>query len=291
MKVAFIGMGTMGEPMALNILKTGFDLTVHNRTRQKEEAVARAGASRAETPADAAKKSDVIVTCVSDTPDVQEVILGNAGVIHSAKRGALVVDMSTISPESTRRIANTLAEKEVQMIDAPVSGGFEGAQKGTLSIMVGGNDEDVKRAKPVLSAMGNRITHVGPVGAGQLTKAINQIIVAGTYFSVAEGMALGLKAGLDMEKVIQAVSGGAASSWALINRSGNMIGNTYPLGFRLRLHRKDLKIALEIGRELGVALPVAAYVEQAETGLIARGYGDEDISAIARSVREGAGID
>jgi 3-hydroxyisobutyrate dehydrogenase len=291
MKVAFIGMGTMGAPMALNILKAGYDLTVHNRTREKEKVVSREGASRAETPLDAAKKSDVIITCVSDTPDVEEVILGDAGVIRSAKPGALVVDMSTISPRSTRHIAETLAEKDVRMIDAPVSGGSEGAQKGTLSIMVGGNEEDVKRVAPVLSAMGKTITHVGPIGAGQLTKAINQIIVAGTYFSVAEGITLGLKAGIDMEKVIQAVSGGAASSWALINRSRNMIDNAYPLGFRLRLHRKDLNIALEIARELGVPLPIVAYIEQVENGLIARGYGEDDISAIARSLREGAGID
>jgi 3-hydroxyisobutyrate dehydrogenase len=291
MKIAFIGMGTMGVPMALNILKAGYDLTVHNRTREKEEVVAREGASRAETPLDAAKKSDVIITCVSDTPDVEEVILGDAGVIRSAKPGALVVDMSTISPRSTRRIAEKLDKKKVRMIDAPVSGGSEGAQKGTLSIMVGGYEEDVKRVAPVLSAMGKTITHVGPIGAGQLTKAINQIIVAGTYFSVAEGITLGLKAGIDMEKVIQAVSGGAASSWALINRSRNMIDNTYPLGFRLRLHRKDLNIALEIARELGVPLPIVAYIEQVENGLIARGHGEDDISAIARSLREGAGID
>ncbi len=290
MKVAFIGMGTMGAPMALNILRAGYDLTVHNRTREKEEALAREGASRAQTPRNAAGGCDLIITCVSDTPDVEDVILGEAGVIHGAKRGALVVDMSTISPRATRRMAERLAEKGVQMIDAPVSGGSEGARKGTLSIMVGGEAKDVERAGPVLAVMGSTITHTGPVGTGQLTKAINQIIVAGTYFSVAEGIALGLKAGLDMEKVVQATSGGAASSWALIHRSGNMIDNTYPPGFRLRLHRKDLDIALEIGRELGVVMPVAASVAQAETGLIARGYGDEDISAIARSIREASGI-
>ena len=149
----------------------------------------------------------------------------------------------------------------------------------------------MNRAMPVFEAMGKTITHVGAIGSGQVTKAINQVIIAGTYWGVAEGMALGLKAGLDMKKVVQAVGGGAAGSWGLTNRSGNMINNDYPLGFRVRFHRKDLNIALEAARELGVPLPIAAYVEQVETGLIARGYGDEDISNIARSVREGSGMD
>jgi 3-hydroxyisobutyrate dehydrogenase len=290
MKVAFIGMGTMGAPMALNILKAGFEVTVHNRTRAKEEAVAAQGAKRAASPAEAATGADVVITCLSDTPDVQEVVLGDNGIIAGAQADSIVVDMSTISPTATQKMASKLARKGIRMIDAPVSGGSEGAQKGTLSIMIGGMEDDVEKVRPVLEAMGTTITHVGPVGAGQLTKAINQIIVAGTYWSVAEGMALGIKAGLDMEKVIQAVSGGAAGSWTLTNRSANMINNTYPLGFRVKLHRKDLNIALEVARELGVTLPVSAFVEQAETGLIARGHGDEDISAIARSVREPSGI-
>jgi len=176
------------------------------------------------------------------------------------------------------------------MIDAPVSGGSEGAQKGTLSIMIGGELDDVNRVAPVLRAMGKTITHLGPIGAGQLTKAINQIVVAGTYWSVAEGMTFGVKAGLDMEKVVQAVSGGAAGSWALTSRSANMIKNEYPLGFRVKLHQKDLNIALEVARELGVTLPVSAFVQQVESGLIARGFGDEDVSAMARSIREQSGL-
>ena len=291
MNVAFIGLGTMGTPMALNILKGGHALTVHNRTREKEARLVKAGATRAASPKEAAEGSEVIITCVSDTPDVETVVLGENGVIHGARPGAVVVDMSTISPAATRKIAEALGEKGVKMIDAPVSGGSEGAQKGTLSIMVGGAAEDVEKIEPVLKTMGKTITHVGPIGAGQLTKAINQIVVAGTYWSVAEGIALGLKAGLDMEKVIQAVGGGAAGSWAFTNRSGNMIENSYPLGFRVTLHRKDLNIALEVARELGVTLPVAAFVDQVETGLITRGFGDEDVSAIARSVREQSGID
>jgi len=276
--------------MALNILKAGHDVTVHNRTREREVPVAEAGAKRAASPKEAAAGSEIIITCVSDTPDVEAIILGEAGVYEGAEKGSIVIDMSTISPTATRRMAEKLGEKGVQMLDAPVSGGSEGAQKGTLSIMVGGDEDALKRAEPVLQAMGS-ITYLGPVGAGQMTKAINQIVVAGTYWSVAEGIALGLKAGLDMEKVVQAVGGGAATSWAMLNRSGNMINNQYPLGFKVQLHRKDLNIALNVARELGVTLPVAAYVEQVETGLITRGHGDEDISVIARSVREASGID
>ncbi len=290
MKVAFIGMGTMGAPMALNILKAGHEVTVHNRTREREEPVAKAGAKRAASPKEAAAGAEVIITCVSDTPDVEQVILGDNGVIHGAQAGSIVVDMSTISPAVTRYIAKKLGEKGVKMIDAPVSGGSEGAQKGTLSIMIGGEAADVEKVRPVLEAMGKTITHVGPIGSGQITKAINQVIIAGTYWGVAEGIAIGLKAGLDMEKVVQAVGSGAAGSWGLTNRSGNMIKNSYPLGFRVRFHRKDLNIALEAARELGVTIPVAAFVEQIETGLITRGHGDEDVSVIARSIREQSGI-
>jgi 3-hydroxyisobutyrate dehydrogenase len=283
-------MGTMGAPMASNILKAGHEVTVHNRTRERETPVAEAGAHRAASPADASKGAEVIITCVSDTPDVEAIILGQEGVIHGAPAGSIVIDMSTISPSATQRIAEALRKKDIEMLDAPVSGGSEGAQKATLSIMVGGDASVLKTAQPVLEAMGTT-THIGPIGAGQMTKAINQIVVAGTYWSVAEGIALGLKAGLDMEKVIQAVGGGAASSWAMINRSGNMVHNAYPLGFKVHLHRKDLNIALSAARELGVVLPVAAYVEQVETGLVTRGHGDEDISVIARAIREASGID
>jgi 3-hydroxyisobutyrate dehydrogenase len=291
MKVAFIGMGTMGAAMALNILKAGHEITVHNRTREREEPVAQAGAQRAGSPMEAARGADIIITCVSDTPDVEAVVLGENGIIQGARAGALVVDMSTISPSVARRIGAELAKKGIRFLDAPVSGGSEGAQKATLTIMVGGDAADVAKAMPVLSAMGKSITHVGPTGAGQFTKAINQVIIAGVYLAVAEGMALGLKAGLDMEKVVQALAGGAAGSWVLNFRSANMIKNEYPLGFRVRLHRKDVAIATEAARELGVFLPSTALVEQIENGLISQGYGDEDVSAIARLIRRHSGLE
>jgi len=291
MNVAFIGMGTMGAAMALNILKAGHLVTVHNRNRDREEPVARAGARRAASPKEAAREAEIVITCVSDTPDVEAVVLGENGIVQGAKAGAIVVDMSTISPSATRRMADRLAEKGIRMLDAPVSGGSEGAQKGTLTIMVGGEAEAVAQAMPVLSAMGKSITHVGPCGAGQLTKAINQVIISGVYLAVAEGMALGLKAGVDMEKVVQALAGGAAGSWVLNYRAANMIKNEYPLGFRVRLHRKDLAIAMETARELGVFLPATALVEQIENGLISQGYGDEDVSAVARTIRKSSGME
>ncbi len=291
MKVAFVGLGTMGSAMALNIMRAGHDLIVHNRARAKEEPLAAQGAKRARSPREAAGEGEVVVTCVSDTPDVEEVILGDDGIVHGVQPGAVVVDMSTISPEATRKIARALGEKGVRMVDAPVSGGSEGAEQGTLAIMVGGEPQDVERVAPVLECMGSTITHVGPISAGQMTKAINQTIIAGVYLSVAEGMALGIKAGLDMEKVVRAISGGAAGSWVLTHRSQNMVTNKYPLGFRVKLHQKDLRIALETARDLGVTLPVAALVDQIENGIITKGYGDEDVSAMARSIREQSGID
>ncbi len=291
MKIAFIGLGTMGVGMSLNILKAGHDLSVHNRSRDKEEAIAKEGAHRAESPRQAAEGADMIITMVSDTPDVEEVVLGPNGVIHGAPQGAIVIDMSTISPAATRQIAEALGKKEIKMLDAPVSGGPEGAQNGTLAIMVGGDAADFKKALPIMDIMGKTVTHVGPIGAGQVTKAINQIIISGTYLSVAEGLTLGMKAGLDMQKVIGAISGGAASSWVLHNRGINVVNNTYPLGFRVKLHHKDLKIALDTARELGATLPGTALVAQIENGLIARGFGDDDVSAIARSIREQSGLE
>jgi 3-hydroxyisobutyrate dehydrogenase len=290
MKVAFIGLGTMGIGMSLNILKAGNELTVHNRTREKEIPLAEQGAKRAESPKDAAAGAEIIAMCVSDTPDVEETILGENGVIHGASKGSLIIDMSTISPAATRNMARELKIKGMKMLDAPVSGGSEGARDGTLAIMVGGDKADFERALPLLETMGKTVTHVGPIGAGQITKAINQIIISGTYLTVAEGLTLGIKAGLDMEKVIQAISGGAAGSWVLHNRGINVVNNTYPLGFRVRLHHKDLRVALDTARELGVTLPATALVAQIENGLIAKGYGDDDVSAIGRAIRELSGV-
>jgi 3-hydroxyisobutyrate dehydrogenase len=232
----------------------------------------------------------VVITMVSDTPDVEAVVFGPRGVAATMGRDAILVDMSTISPAATRDFAARLAAQGQRWLDAPVSGGSEGALRGTLSIMVGGEATDLERVRPVLAVLGGTITHLGAVGAGQLAKAMNQVVIAGTYAAVAEGIVLGLKAGIDVEAALVALAGGAAGSWGLVNRGPNVVKDSYPLGFRVRLHRKDLGIALSEARSLGVPLPVAALVEQWETGLIARGYGDEDVSAIGRLVREGAGL-
>lgn len=290
MHVGFIGLGTMGAHMARNLLKAGFTVTVHNRTRDREIPLEEAGATRADSPANAASGADVVVTIVSDTPDVEQVLFGAGGVAGGIAPGAVVIDMSTISPEATKGFASRLAEQRVALVDAPVSGGSEGAEKATLTIMAGGDAGAVEKVGPVLEAMGSKVTHVGGVGAGQATKAVNQVIVGGFYLSIAEALVLGMKSGLDMEKVLEAIGAGSCRSWVLENRSANMIENRYPLGFRLALHLKDLRIALEAGREAGVEMPLSALVARIEERLTEAGFGDEDLSAIARDIRTRANL-
>ncbi len=291
MKVAVIGLGTMGAPMAANLLKSGCQVVVHNRTSGRDEALVLQGAARAESPREAASGADAVVVCVSDTPDAEQVILDPAkGVIAGVARGGLVIDCSTIAPAAARRIAARLAEKGAGFVDAPVSGGSEGAIKATLAIMCGASDDDFRRAKPVLEKIGRSIVHVGPVGCGQIAKAVNQIVIAGTYQAIAEGLCFAKKAGADPARVVAAIENGAAQSWVMANRSKNMRDDRYPLGFRVRLHRKDLAIALQTAREVGLPMPVASYVAAVEDGLIAQGHGDEDMSALARAVRRNAAI-
>lgn len=289
-RVGFVGLGTMGAAMAANLLRAGYPLHVWNRTPGRAGALVSIGAREAANPRELAAAVDIVVVCVSDTPDVEDVLFGADGIADGAARGSLVVDCSTISPSATREFAARLSERGIAMVDAPVSGGSEGAIHATLTIMVGGEAADVDRAHAVLGAMGRTITHMGPVGAGQATKAVNQVIIAGGYLSVAEGIVLAMRAGLDPEAVVTALSGGAAQSWVLENRSGRMIGDSYPLGFKLSLHRKDLAIALEMAREANVVLPVAALAAQLENGLMATGHGDEDMSALARAIRELSGL-
>ena len=290
-RVGFAGLGTMGQAMAANLARAGFPLIVWNRSPGRSGPLVELGAREATSPSGLAMESDVVVICVRDTPDVAEILFGTSGVASGARRDLLVIDCSTISPAATRSFAARLAEHGVRFVDAPVSGGSEGAQQGTLSIMVGGEAADVERARPILEAMGRTITHMGPVGAGQATKAVNQVILAGTYLGVAEGIVLAMKAGLDPETVVRALSGGAAQSWVLTNRSERMIRNEYPIGFKLALHRKDLGIALAMAEENGAALPVAGLAAQIENGLIAAGHGDDDNSALARAIRVWSGLE
>ncbi len=289
-RVGFCGLGTMGRAMAANLRRAEFLLTVWNRSPGRATELLGLGATEAATPRAVAGASDIVVICVSDSPDVEAVLFGTDGVAEGARSGALVVDCSTISPAASRDFAARLAEQGVAMVDAPVSGGSEGAQKATLTIMVGGDEVDVARARPVLEAMGRSITHMGPLGAGQATKAVNQVILCGTYLGVAEGLVLAIRNGLDPEQVVAALSRGAAASWVLENRSGRMIADEYPLGFKVSLHLKDVMIALAMARESGAAMPVAAMAAQIENGLVAQGYGDDDVSALARAIRTWSGL-
>ncbi len=289
--VAFLGLGTMGAAMAANLARAGFPVTAWNRTPGRAPELDELGVAVAETPAAAASVAEIVVICVSDTPDVEAVLFGPDGVVDGAAAGTLVIDCSTIAPSGSWDFAARLRERDLAMVDAPVSGGSEGARNATLTIFVGGDADDVERARPVLGALGRTITHVGPIGAGQAVKAVNQVILAGAYLGVAEGIVLAIKAGLDVEQVVGALGGGAAQSWVLANRSGRMIDNDYPLGFKVALHRKDLGIALELAAQLGAALPVSALAAQLESGLIARGHGDDDMSALARSIRGLSGLD
>jgi 3-hydroxyisobutyrate dehydrogenase len=291
MRVGFVGLGTMGGAMAANAARAGFEVTAWNRTPGRAAELGDLGVSMAASPSAVAAASEIVITIVSDTPDVEAVLFGADGVSSGAGEGSLVVDMSTISPSATRDFAERLAKGRVALLDAPVSGGSEGAKKGTLSIFVGGDAADLERARPVLQSLGTTITHVGPIGAGQAVKAVNQVILAGTYLGVAEGVVLALKAGLDVEQVVAALSGGAAQSWVLTNRSGRMLENDYPLGFKVALHRKDLGIALSMARELGASLPVSALCEAIEAGLVGQGHADDDMSAVARSIRGLSGLE
>jgi len=290
-RVAFLGLGTMGVAMAANLARAGFAVRAWNRTPGRGAELADLGVAPADSPADAVTGVGIAVICVSDTPDVEAVLFGPDGVVAGAAPGMLVIDCSTIAPSGSWDFAARLGERGIRLVDAPVSGGSEGARNATLTIFVGGDAADVERARPVLSALGRTITHVGPIGAGQAVKAVNQVILAGTYLGVAEGIVLAIKAGLDVQQVVAALGGGAAQSWVLANRSGRMIDDDYPLGFKVALHRKDLAIALDLAAQVGAVLPVSALAAQLETGLIAGGHADDDMSALARSIRALSALD
>ena len=290
-KIGFIGLGIMGQGMAHNILKAGFPLTVWNRTASKMEPLVEAGAQAASDPADVAAKSDVIVICVSDTPDVEAVILGEHGVFEGVKAGRVVVDCSTISPIVTRQLSETLAEKGVAMLDAPVSGGSEGAVRGTLSIMVGGEAKTFERARPVLEAMGKTITHVGSSGAGQTVKLVNQILVVGVMLSVSEALLFAQAGGVDLEKTLQAVSAGAAGSWMLSNRGPQVIRRDWRPGFMIDLQQKDIRLVLEAADALGVPLPATALIHQLYNTLQNQGLGREGNHALVKALENLAGFE
>jgi len=281
-RVACIGLGTMGGPMAGHLLDAGHEVAVWNRTASKGDELVARGARRADSPADAARDADVVVTCVSDTPDLVAVVLGDHGVIEGIRDGAVLLDCSTVSPSAEKELAEALAGKSVEVVDAPLSGGAEGAKNGVCTAFVGGSETAFASAKPILEAFCKTITHLGPTGAGQAAKAVNQIIISGTYASVGEGLAYAEQAGLPMEALVEALSGGAAGSWILTTRSPKYISHEYPAGFRTVLHRKDLGIAIEEGEAVGLELRLTRLVAEWQDALIAAGYGEEDSSALGR---------
>jgi 3-hydroxyisobutyrate dehydrogenase-like beta-hydroxyacid dehydrogenase len=289
-KVGFLGMGIMGAAMARNLLKAGFDLAVWNRTAAKAEALGQEGAALAASPAELAADRDVVVICVSDTPDVEAVLFGSQGAAEGLRRGSLVVDCSTISPSQTRAFAARLAEGGVSMLDAPVSGGSEGAVRGTLSIMVGGEAEQVERAMPILQAMGKSIIHVGPNGAGQMVKLVNQILVANSMLAVGEAFLFAQAGGLDLEKTLKAVEGGAAGSWTLSNRGPQIIHRDWRPGFMIDLQEKDLRLILQTADEMGIPLPASALIFQLYRSLQTLGYGREGNHALIRALEHLSGI-
>ena len=289
--VGFIGLGIMGRGMSRNLLKAGFPLVVWNRTASRMTPLVDAGAQPAKSPADLAARCGVVITCVSETADVEAVIFGEQGVIHGAAPGTLVVDMSTISPHATRRMAARLKERGLHMLDAPVSGGSEGAATGTLAIMVGGEPEQVARAMPCFRAMGKTITHVGGHGAGQMTKLVNQILVVGNALAMSEALLFAQSGGLNLEKVLAAVSGGAAGSWMLRHRGPQIIARDWRPGFTIDLQQKDLRLVLAEADQLGVPALVTAQVFNLYRVLQQAGLGGEGNHALIKALERLAGLE
>jgi 2-hydroxy-3-oxopropionate reductase len=279
--VGFIGLGIMGLPMAKNLLKAGYQLTAFDINTKALDEIGKHGANKGQSPKDVAQKSDVIITMLPNSPQVKEVVLGEGGLIEGIEEGKTLIDMSSISPVTSQEVAAKLAERGVEMLDAPVSGGQEKAQKGTLAIMVGGKQEVFDRCKKLLETMGNTITHMGNIGAGQTTKLVNQVMVAVNIAAVAEGLVLGKKAGVDPRRIFDAIKGGLAGSQCLLDKAPRMLEGQYEPGFKIRLHIKDLNNVLETSRELGVAMPLSSQVMEMMKVLSADDYGEADHGALA----------
>ncbi len=291
--VGFIGLGIMGRGMARNLLQAGFDLRVWNRTATRMDELAAEGARPTRDPADLAAQCDLILICVSDTPDVEAVLAGDRprGVLHGIRPGALVVDMSTISPHTTRALAARLAEKGAHMLDAPVSGGSEGAARGTLSIMIGGAAEDVARARPAFEAMGKTITHVGGPGDGQMVKLVNQILVVGHALAMSEALLFAQAGGLDLRKTLDAVKPGAAGSWMLANRGPQILERDWRPGFTIDLQQKDVRLVLAAADQLGVPVLATSLIFNLYRTLQAEGLGAEGNHALIKALERLANIE
>jgi len=278
--LGFIGLGIMGKPMAHNLLKAGFSLVVHNRHQEVTDEFLAMGARALTRPRDIAASCDVVITMLPGPAQVEEVMVGPGGVIEGAHAGLVVIDMSTIAPVVASALTTRLAEHSITMLDAPVSGGDKGAIAGTLSIMVGGDEETFKRCMPVFQALGKTIVHVGGSGAGQVVKACNQVVVALVIEAVSEALVLGSKAGVDPAKILQVLGGGLAANRVIELRGASMLAHDFTPGGRIRFHHKDLGFALETARKYGVSLPVTALVDQMFASLVVKGRGDLDHSAL-----------
>ena len=290
-EIAYIGLGIMGRPMVLNLLQAGYSVRVWARRSEMMEPLVEAGATACSSPADAADNSDIIITNVSDTTDVEQVVLGQNGIIEGAAKGSVVVDMSTISPSVTRAIAERLGERNIEMLDAPVSGGEKGAIDGTLSIIVGGKAAVFERVLPVFDVLGSNIVHIGDIGAGQVTKACNQTVIAQSISAIGEAFVLAAAAGVDPAKVREALLGGFAGSKVLDSHGGRMLMHDFKPGFKARLHQKDMRIVLETAHELGIALPGASLATQLINALVGSGGGEDDSCAILRLQEQLSGVD
>jgi 2-hydroxy-3-oxopropionate reductase len=290
-KIGFIGVGIMGKPMAINLLKAGYSVTVLDTNKQAMEEVKAEGATGASTPKEVAEKTDIIITMLPDSPDVEAVVVGPDGVLEGLSSGKLLIDMSTIAPATSENIYKLCQAKNVEALDAPVSGGEVGAINGALSIMIGGSDAAFNRAKPLFDIMGKSAVLIGEAGAGQVSKAANQIIVGMTIQAVAEALNLAKKAGVDLVKVREALLGGFAQSRILDLHGQRIIDKNFQPGFKIKLHRKDMNIALQTGRELSVPLPGSALVASQMDAILAQGNGDLDHSALALLLGQLAGLE
>jgi 2-hydroxy-3-oxopropionate reductase len=291
MRVGYIGLGLMGKAIAANILKGGFPLTVHNRSRGAVEELVRRGAREAHSPAQVAEESDVVFTNLPDTPDVERVVEGEGGVVEGGRPGLIVVDNSTIRPEAARAIAAHLKEKQMSFLDAPVSGGDVGAREGTLTIMVGGDGEALEAIRPVLAAIGKTITHVGGSGAGQVAKVCNQIMVAAQMVAMGELLLLAQKAGVDPQRVVEAIRGGAAQCWTLDVKPPRLFRGERGPGFKAHMMDKDLGIVLDTARTYGMPLPSAAVHAQLFAAMLEMGMTDQDNSAVIGVLERMAGVE
>ncbi len=274
-KIGFIGLGIMGQPMAQNLLRAGFPLTVFNRTRSKCQPLVAAGATEASSPAELAQRSDVIITVVSDTPDVEHVLFAPHGVWDGLAPGKVVIDMSTISADATVTFAEKLREKGCQMLDAPISGGQRGAVQGTLTIMVGGDRPTFERCRSIFEALGERIVYLGESGCGQRAKMVNQVIAALNIVAMTEGLHLARKAGLDLERVLEVVSSGAAGSWMLTHLGPKVLEGDFSPGFMIKLQQKDLRLVLEWIEHIGDDLPGARLAYSLFTEAVTKGFGEQ----------------